>query len=80
MLESPETNWTALQWEGKNELWDEVINTLDAFIDADVQSATEAELSAGERAFHCGGAASLCHFKEHLLAAREMAIGRKAGE
>lgn len=77
MLESNEINWTALQWDGKNELWDEVMKTLDEFMDAEVDSATDP--NAGElRTFYCGKAAALSEVKSHLLAAREMALGRKA--
>ena len=79
MSELHETNWTALQWDGKNELWDEVINTLDAFMEAEVDNATDA--NAGDlRSYYCGKAAAISEVKSHLLAAREMAIGRKAGE
>jgi len=78
MLESNETNWTALQWDGKNELWDEVMKTLQEFIDAELQSATDPD--AGElRAFYCGGAASLSQVRDHLQAAHDMAMSRKTG-
>lgn len=74
-----ETNWTALQWDGKNELWDEVINTLDAFLEAEIDSATDP--NAGElRDFYCGKAAAISEVRSHLLNVRDIAMDRKAGE
>ena len=80
MSELPsETNWTALQWDGKNELWDEVLRTLSAFYDAEIDSATDP--NAGElRSYYCGKAAALSEVRQHLLAARDMASSRKVGD
>lgn len=80
MSELPnETNWTALQWDGKNELWDEVIRTLDAFLEAEFDSAMDP--NAGDlRSFYCGKAAAISEVRSHLLATRDMARVRKTGD
>lgn len=76
MSELNEINWSALQWEGENELWAEVMKTLDEFMDAEVESATD--VNAGElRSYYCGKAAAISEVKSHLCAAREMAQARK---
>jgi hypothetical protein len=33
-------DWTAMQWEGKNPLWDEVMRTLEEFEEVETQTAT----------------------------------------
>lgn len=72
-------DWTALQWDGKNPLWDEVMRTLDEFEEVEVQTATSPE--AGEqRAYFCGKAAAVSELKAHFKALRAMAVSRKVSE
>ena len=76
MLESNEINWSAYQFEGRNELWDEVIRTLESFEEAEVAQATDVH-AGGLREYYCGKAAALSEVKSHLRSCREMALSRK---
>lgn len=72
-------DWTAMQWEGKNPLWDEVMRTLKEFEEGEVLDATSQE--AGEqRAYLCGRASAIREVRDHFRTLREMAVSRRTGE
>lgn len=70
-------NWGAFQWEGRNELWDEVLGQLDNFQVAECDVALSPDLTDEQRHYQAGKAASLAEFNSHLKTLREMAIQHK---
>lgn len=72
-----ELNWGAFQWEGRNELWDEVLGQLANFQDAECEVALSSDLTDEQRHYQAGRAASLSEFHSHLKALREMAVQHK---
>jgi|TARA_R100001126_G_scaffold25942_1_gene13753 hypothetical protein len=72
-----EVNWNALQWEGSNELWEEVLKHLANFQAAETDVALSPDLSSEQRHYLSGKAVALAEFKDHLKHLREMAIQNK---
>ena len=71
---SDEVNWTAFQWEGRNELWDEVLKQLAFIQEVECDTALAADLPNEQRQYQAGTAASLAEFRSHLNFLREQAI------
>lgn len=70
-------NWGAFQWEGRNELWDEVLGQLANFQVAECDVALSPDLTSEQRHYLAGKAASLSEFHSHLKTLREMAVQHK---
>lgn len=70
-------NWGALQWEGRNELWDEVLAQLGNFQATECDVALSPDLTNEQRHYLAGKAASLSEFQSHLNTLREMALQHK---
>ncbi len=70
-------NLAPFQFEGPNELWDEVLGQLDQFIESETATVLDAA-TLGEARIHAAGRASaLTDFRAHLLWLREEAVVRK---
>jgi hypothetical protein len=69
--------WGAFQWEGRSELWDEVLGQLENFQSAECDAALSPDLGNEQRHYTAGKAASLAEFRSHLTHLREMAIQHK---
>ena len=76
MSELSEINYTVYQWDGKNELFEEMLRGMNDFVEVETDSALDINLDANQRAYMCGKAAAV---REHFLALREMAVARKTG-
>ena len=68
-----EVNWNAFQWDGHNELWEEVLAQLDAFHVAEVEVLTSPDLSAEQRHYVAGRAAAISEYRDHLKSLRNAA-------
>ncbi|MGA0235636.1 MAG: hypothetical protein ACO3NE_08600 [Alphaproteobacteria bacterium] len=77
MSESNQINYAAFQWEGENELWTEMMQTLREYEMAEMLAVQDANLDANQRAFACGRSAAVSELIAHFEAVREMARGRK---
>jgi len=77
MLESNQINYTAFQWDGENELWNEMMQNLREYEQAEIISTQDMNLDANQRAFACGRSAAVSELIAHFEAIREMARGRK---
>jgi len=74
----PDTiNWGALQWEGRSELWDEVLGQLANFQTTECDAALSPDLTDEQRHYLAGKAASLAEFHSHLIYLRDAAIQHK---
>tara|TARA_R110002110_G_scaffold126217_3_gene304728 strand:+ start:321 stop:569 length:249 start_codon:yes stop_codon:yes gene_type:complete len=71
-------DWTAMQWEGKNPLWDEVMRTLEEFEEVETQTATGPD-AGDQRAYFCGKAAAISEVRVHFKTLRDMAVSRRTG-
>ena len=72
-----QVNWTAFQWEGRNELWDEVLKQLAFIQEVECDTALAADLTNEQRQYQAGKAASLAEFRSHLNFLREQATLNK---
>ena len=72
-----ELNWGAFQWEGRNELWDEVLGQLAIFQTTECELALSPDLANEQRHYLAGKAAALSEFQSHLNHLREMANQHK---
>ncbi len=79
MSELSEINYTAYQWDGKNELFEEMLKGMNDFVEVETDTALDATLDANQRAYMCGKAAAVREVRDHFLALREMAVARKTG-
>lgn len=77
MSESNQINYAAFQWEGENELWTEMMQTLREYEMAEMLAVQDANLDANQRAFACGRSAAVSELIAHFESIREMARGRK---
>lgn len=80
MSELSEINYTVYQWNGKNELFEEMLRGMNDFVEVETDSALDINLDANQRAYMCGKAAAVREVREHFLALREMAVARKTGD
>jgi hypothetical protein len=74
---SDETNWGVFQWEGHNELWDEIMKQLAFIQEVECDTALSPDLTNEQRQYQAGKAASLAEFRSHLNFLREQAILNK---
>ena len=72
-----EINWNALQWEGSNELWEEVLKHLANFQSAEIDVALSPDLTDQQRHYLAGKAAALAEFHSHLEHLRSTAQQNK---
>lgn len=72
-----DTNWGVFQWEGRNELWEEVLGQLANFQTSECEVALSPDLTNEQRHYLAGKAAALSEFKYHLDHLREMAQQHK---
>tara|TARA_R100000808_G_C2113905_1_gene127145 strand:- start:742 stop:972 length:231 start_codon:yes stop_codon:yes gene_type:complete len=70
---SDNVNWGAFQWDGPNELWDEVLKQLTFTQEMECDVALSSDLTNEQRHYHAGKAASLAEFRSHLSFLREQA-------
>lgn len=68
-----EVNWNAFQWEGSNELWEEVLKQLANFQTAENDVALSQDLTNEQRHYAAGKAAALQEFQGHLQHLKHMA-------
>lgn len=69
-------NLSAFQWEGKNLLWDTLLDNLDAAIDVETVTAISADTTGEARIHQSGRADALLDFKNHLVELRESAVSK----
>ncbi len=69
-------NLSAFQWEGKNPLWETLLDNLDAAIDVEMVTAISADTIGEARIHQSGRADALLDFKNHLVELREAAISK----
>lgn len=70
---SDEVNWSVFQWEGRNELWDELMKQLAFTQEMECDLALSPDLTNEQRHYHAGKAASLAEFRSHLNFLHEQA-------
>ena len=70
-------NWSAFQWEGSNELWEEVLGQLANIQTSECDVALSPDLTNEQRHYLAGKAAALLEFKYHLNHLRDMAQQHK---
>ena len=68
-----EVNWNAFQWEGSNELWEEVHKHLGNFLASETDVALSPDLTDQQRHYAAGKAASLQELQSHLNHLKDMA-------
>ncbi len=76
-MKMDEVNWSALQWEGDNELWAEVLKHLDNFQSAEIDVTLSPDLTDQQRHYLAGKAAALVEFHSHLKHLRSTALQNK---
>ena len=69
-------NLSAFQWEGKNPLWETLLDNLDAAIDVEMVTAISADTIGEARIHQSGRADALLDYKNHLVELREAAISK----
>ncbi len=74
---SDEVNWNAFQWEGRNELWDELMKQLAFIQEVECDAALAADLNNEQRQYQAGKAASLAEFRSHLKFLHDQAMLNK---
>tara|TARA_R110002020_G_scaffold205417_2_gene410012 strand:+ start:1013 stop:1240 length:228 start_codon:yes stop_codon:yes gene_type:complete len=72
-----EVNWNAFQWDGGNELWDEVHKHLESFLESETDVALSPDLTDQQRHYAAGKAASLLELQSHLKQLKDMAEQNK---
>ena len=69
-------NLSAFQRQGKNPLWETLLDNLDAAIDVEMVTAISADTIGEARIHQSGRADALLDFKNHLVELREAAISK----
>ena len=69
-------NLTVFQWQGENQLWDAILQNLDAAIDVELVTAVGSEIEGEARVQQWGRADGLLDFKSHLVELRDTAMSK----
>jgi hypothetical protein len=73
----PPYNPEHLAFEGKNDIWTQIMLVIDLNIKSEVEEALSVELEGEKRAFQCGRASCIKDFKRLLLEIRKEGMDRK---
>ena len=73
----PPYNPEHLAFEGKNDVWTQIMLVIDLNIKSEVDEALSVELEGEKRAFQCGRASCIKDFKRLLLEIRKEGMDRK---
>jgi hypothetical protein len=74
---NPPYNPEHLAFEGKNDVWTQIMLVIDLNIKSEVDEALSVELEGEKRAFQCGRASCIKDFKRLLLEIRKEGMDRK---